>query len=113
MKLEELQIRAGAAEKLLKAMASRPRLMILCELSKGERTVTELSDAAGVSMSAMSQHLARLRGDALVATRRASQTIYYSLDSDGAATLIDALYQVFCAPGATHTTRKAQTRRMK
>jgi DNA-binding transcriptional ArsR family regulator len=110
MKLEELQIRAGAAEQLLKAMASRPRLMILCELANGERTVTELSEAVGLSMSAMSQHLARLRGDALVATRRESQTIYYSLDSDDAATLLDALYQVFCAPGAT---RKTQTRRTK
>ena len=61
----------------------------------------------------MSQHLARLRGDALVATRRESQTIYYSLDSDGAAKLLDALYQVFCAPGATRATRKTQTRRTK
>jgi DNA-binding transcriptional ArsR family regulator len=113
MKLEELQIRAGAAEKLLKAMASRPRLMILCELAKGERTVTELSEAVGLSMSAMSQHLARLRGDALVATRRESQTIYYSLDSDDAAKLLDALYQVFCAPGAARKTRKTQTRRPK
>lgn len=113
MKLEELQIRAGAAEKLLKAMASRPRLMILCELSKGERTVTELSDAVGVSMSAMSQHLARLRVDALVATRRELQAIYYSLDSDGALRLLDALYQVFCAPGAAGATRKTQTRRTK
>ena len=70
MNLEELQIRADQAEKLLKAMASRPRLMILCELLKGERTVTALHQAVGLSMSAISQHLARLRADELVATRR-------------------------------------------
>ena len=58
MNLDELQIRAGAAEKLLKAMASQPRLMILCELLKGERTVTALQQAVGLSMSAISQHLA-------------------------------------------------------
>ena len=66
MNLDELQIRAGAAEKLLKAMASQPRLMILCELLKGERTVTALQQAVGLSMSAISQHLARLRADELV-----------------------------------------------
>ena len=70
MNLDELQIRAGAAERLLKAMASQPRLMILCELLKGERTVTALHQAVGLSMSAMSQHLARLRADELVSTRR-------------------------------------------
>ena len=70
MNLENLQLKAGEAERLLKAMASRPRLMILCELLKGERTVTALHEAVGLSMSAMSQHLARLRADELVSTRR-------------------------------------------
>ena len=98
MNLDELQIRAGAAEKLLKAMASQPRLMILCELLKGERTVTALQQAVGLSMSAISQHLARLRADELVATRRESQTIYYSLESDRVRKLIDLLYQLYCAP---------------
>ena len=79
-------------------MASRPRLMILCELFKGERTVTALHEAVGLSMSAMSQHLARLRADALVATRRESQTIYYSLANDDAIRILEALYQIHCAP---------------
>ena len=93
-----MQLRAGAAEKLLKAMASQPRLMILCELLKGERTVTELHQAVGLSMSAMSQHLARLREDELVATRRESQTIHYSLASEPAKTMIGTLYELFCSP---------------
>lgn len=105
MNLDELQSKAEAAESLLKAMASRPRLMILCELLKGERTVTALHNAVGLSMSAMSQHLARLRADDLVATRRELQTIYYSLASEGASTMLDALYQVYCAPDAAYPTK--------
>lgn len=98
MNLDNLQIRAGTAERLLKAMASQPRLMILCELLKGERTVTALHQAVGLSMSAMSQHLARLRADELVATRRESQTIQYSIASDPAKKVIETLYEVFCSP---------------
>ena len=98
MNLEDLQLKAGAAEKLLKAMASRPRLMILCELLKGERTVTALHEAVGLSMSAMSQHLARLRADQLVATRRESQTIFYSLASDSATRMLETLYDIYCTP---------------
>ena len=97
MKLENLQRRAGAAERLLKAMASRPRLMILCELMKGERTVTALHEAVGLSMSAMSQHLARLRADGLVSTRRESQTIFYALADDSATKILETLYAVYCA----------------
>jgi ArsR family transcriptional regulator, virulence genes transcriptional regulator len=99
MNLDELQIRADAAEGLLKAMASRPRLMILCELLKGERTVTALHQAVGLSMSAISQHLARLRADELVTTRRESQTIHYSIASEPAKTVIETLYELFCSPG--------------
>jgi DNA-binding transcriptional ArsR family regulator len=98
MNLDELQIRAGAAEKLLKAMASQPRLMILCELLKGERTVTALQKAVGLSMSAMSQHLARLRADELVTTRRESQTIHYSIASAPAKAVIATLYELYCSP---------------
>ena len=63
MNLDNSQLQAGAAERLLKAMASQPRLMILCELLKGEQNVTALQKSIGLSMSAMSQHLARLRAD--------------------------------------------------
>lgn len=76
MDLQDLQSKAGAAEALLKAVANQNRLIILCELLKGERSVTALQGAIGLSQSALSQHLARLRDDDLVATRRVSQTIY-------------------------------------
>ena len=107
MNLDELQIRADAAEKLLKAMASQPRLMILCELLKGERTVTALQQAVGLSMSAISQHLARLRADELVATRRESQTIHYSIASEPAKTVIETLYGLFCSPAKTGNPHEA------
>ena len=106
MNLDELQIRAGAAERLLKAMASQPRLMILCELLKGERTVTALQQAVGLSMSAISQHLARLRADELVATRRASQTIHYSIASETAKVVIETLYELFCSPAKAENHRR-------
>jgi DNA-binding transcriptional ArsR family regulator len=97
MNLEALERQAGAAEGLLKAVANRRRLTILCELSRGERSVSDLGEAVGLSQSALSQHLARLRADRIVATRRESQTIYYSLESERARRLIDLLYQLYCA----------------
>ena len=106
MNLDELQIRAEAAGRLLKAMASQPRLMILCELLKGERTVTALQQAVGLSMSAISQHLARLRADELVATRRESQTIHYSIASEPAKTVIETLYELFCSPARSGNPRQ-------
>jgi ArsR family transcriptional regulator, virulence genes transcriptional regulator len=98
MNLEELQSKAGVAEVMLKAVANRNRLVILCELLKGERSVSALQAAIGLSQSALSQHLARLREDKIVATRRESQTIYYSLSSKPITRLIGLLYELYCAP---------------
>jgi DNA-binding transcriptional ArsR family regulator len=100
MNLSELQSKAGAAEVMLKAVANRNRLVILCELLKGERSVSTLQGAIGLSQSALSQHLARLREDELVTTRRESQTIYYSLSSKPITRLIGLLYELYCAPGS-------------
>jgi ArsR family transcriptional regulator, virulence genes transcriptional regulator len=113
MNLMELQSKAGAAEALLKALANRNRLIILCELLKGERSVTELVSAVGLSQSALSQHLARLRQDALVTTRRDAQTIHYSLSSDRVSRLIALLYELYCAPAreTKKPPQKAEARR--
>lgn len=94
--VEQLAARAGAAEDFLKALANRHRLMVLCQLNGGERSVGWLQDAVGLSQSALSQHLARLRGDGLVKTRREGQTIYYSLASTEAERVIGLLYTMFC-----------------
>ena len=103
MNLSELASRAELAESFLKAMANRHRLMILCQLHGGERSVSSLQEALGLSQSALSQHLARLRTDALVKTRRESQTIFYSLASPDVSRQIALLYDLFC--GAECETR--------
>ncbi|MDX2224731.1 MAG: metalloregulator ArsR/SmtB family transcription factor [Rhodospirillaceae bacterium] len=87
--------RAGA---LLKAMANERRLLILCCLATGEQSVGSLEKQVGLSQSALSQHLARLRRDRLVTTRRAAQTIYYALASDEVGTVMAALHAIYCAP---------------
>ncbi len=98
MNLEALESQAGAAESLLKTVANKRRLVILCELLGGEKSVSALRGAIGLSQSALSQHLARLRADEIVTTRRESQTIYYALASDRVRKLIGLLHQLYCAP---------------
>jgi DNA-binding transcriptional ArsR family regulator len=93
----ELAPKAAQAESFLKALANRHRLMVLCELHKGEHSVTKLQEAVGLSQSSLSQHLARLREDKLVKTRRESQTIHYSLANENVSRFIALLYDIFCA----------------
>ena len=83
---------------LLRALANENRLMILCKLIEGERSVGELVAAVGLSQSALSQHLAKLRADRLVATRREAQTIYYRLASAEATRVMQLLADIYCAP---------------
>lgn len=97
IRLAELAPKAAEAESFLKALANRHRLMVLCELHKGEHSVTRLQEAVGLSQSSLSQHLARLREDNLVKTRRESQTIYYSLANQNVSRVIGLLYELFCA----------------
>ena len=111
MNLMELQAKAGAVEALLKSVGNRNRLIVLCELLKGERSVTSLQSATGLSQSALSQHLARLRADRVVATRRESQTIYYALASDKVSRLIGLLYELYCAPQCDHKPQSKLTKR--
>ncbi len=89
---------AGAASDLLKSLANRHRLLILCQLVDGERPVGELAAFLGVRDSTVSQHLALLRKDGLVATRRDGQTIYYSIASPEARGVLETLYTLYCAP---------------
>lgn len=96
MELERLQQSARRASALLKAMSNEHRLLILCQLLHDERSVGELERLIGLSQSALSQHLARLRRGNLVQTRRSAQTIYYSLAGDEASTIIETLYELYC-----------------
>lgn len=98
MDLDAMEARARRASALLKAMGNPHRLMILCRLAEGEKCVGELERAIGLSQSALSQHLARLRRDDMVATRRVAQTIYYSLAGLEARAVIATLYRLYCGP---------------
>ena len=97
--LGELEARALRAASLLKAMANPVRLLVLCQLAEGEKSVGELEGVVEVSQSALSQHLALLRQRKLVKSRRAGQTIFYTLDGTEAPALLAALYQVYCSQG--------------
>ena len=94
--LTELHDMASHAVELLKAMANEWRLMILCQLSEGEKTVTELQNILGLSQSALSQHLAVLRREKIVHARKEAQSVYYSLAGEEATKVMESLHDVFC-----------------
>lgn len=87
---------ADSATRQLKALANVNRLMILCILCEGELSVTELNELVDISQSALSQHLAKLRDDQIVTTRRESQTIYYSIAGGVAKDIIQVLHDFYC-----------------
>jgi DNA-binding transcriptional ArsR family regulator len=87
---------ADAAAALLKAMSHQGRLMTLCHLSSGEKSVTELEELLGARQAAVSQQLARLRLDGLVSTRREGKAIYYSITDERASKLMEVIYDLFC-----------------
>ena len=82
----------------LKVLSNEYRLLVLCSLLDTEKSVGELQAIIGISQSALSQHLARLRHDGLVKTRRQSQTIYYSVAGDKAVRVLALLYELYCDP---------------
>lgn len=90
--------KAGEAAALLRALAHEARLMVLCQLLEGEHTVGALQEACGLSQSALSQHLARLRDEGLVATRREAQSIHYRLADPNVARVLETLADIYCPP---------------
>jgi DNA-binding transcriptional ArsR family regulator len=104
----ELEGHAESAARLLKAMANPHRLLILCALGEGELSVGALNERIPLSQSALSQHLAVLRTDGLVATRREAQTIYYSVQRGPALDVIRALHANFCAASPQRTRKSAK-----
>lgn len=97
MKIEEMFEAVERATDLLKALASRNRLLLLCHLIEGERSVGELARLIEARETAVSQQLALLRKDGLVRTRKDGQTVYYSLASPEAAKVIETLHGIYCA----------------
>ncbi|MFK5980270.1 MAG: metalloregulator ArsR/SmtB family transcription factor [Rhizobiaceae bacterium] len=95
---DELLAQARKASELLKALSHETRLLVLCLLSEGEKSVSELEEIMSLSQAAVSQQLARLRFDGLVETRRDGRMIYYSIASAEISAIVEQLYTLFCAP---------------
>lgn len=112
--LEAMRGHAEEASALLKALGNAQRLRVLCLLVDHEMSVGEINEhLPDLSQSALSQHLARLREEGLVATRRESQTIWYSLVQGPARTVIATLYDIYCGHEARSGVRKRATGRTR
>jgi len=94
--LDEMSENAKRATALLKALGHEGRLMILCYLASGEKSVTALEDLLSLRQPAVSQQLARLRADNIISPRRDGKTIYYSISDERARRLMEVIYELFC-----------------
>lgn len=94
--LELMRESADQASSLMKTLGHSGRLMILCQLASGEKSVGELAELLDMPQSPLSQHLSRMRSEGLVEPRREAQTVYYSLKSGQAAAVIKCLYELYC-----------------
>ena len=98
LELDQMRGNAAEAADFLRALSNRPRLLILCHLQEaGELTVSQLVECVGISQSALSQHLAKLRAQSLVAFRRDGQTLFYRIEDERAVRLLETLHALFCA----------------
>lgn len=95
--LSDMRLAAGRACNLMKVLSNPDRLMILCQLSQGEKRVGELEALLGIVQPTLSQQLTVLREEQLVSTRRDGKNIYYSINSPQALALIQTLYEQFCS----------------
>jgi len=109
-RLRDLQQNAKRAAPLLKAMSNPTRLVILCKIAERERSVGELEQEVGLTQSGISQHLAVLRREHIVATRRDKQTIFYSLARPDVVALMSTLHKIFCAPPRGKPARRTKAR---
>lgn len=109
MHVAELQENASRASLLLKTMSNEWRLLILCHLAESEKSVGQLEKLLDLNQSALSQHLAVLRREGLVSTRRSAQSIIYSLASSEAELLIETLYRLFCEERSTDPAKAKHT----
>lgn len=98
MELAELEASVHAAARLMKMLASEQRLLLLCRLFEGEASVGDLASHAGLAQTAASQHLAKMRAEGLVATRREAQTIFYRLADEAALKVLGTLCDIYRRP---------------
>jgi DNA-binding transcriptional ArsR family regulator len=100
MKLGDVEGSAERASAFLKSLGHPHRLRILCLIMEGERPVSAIADAIGLTQSGVSQHLARMRQEGLIKARRDGQTIYYSIADKRAARVVGLLESMFCPPAS-------------
>ena len=101
--LSQFEASAAEAAKLLKALSNERRLMILCQLGDRELAVGRIQPLVGLSQSALSQHLAVLRDQGVVTTRRDGQTIFYRICDPAAVKVVETLAEIFCPTGKTQS----------
>ena len=107
LKLADFKMKAMEVADILRALANERRLMILCQLVEyGEATVSSLVDSVGVSQSALSQHLAKMRDEGIVTFRRDSHTIWYRIADRRVEELFATLHRLFCKPARKSGKRK-------
>ncbi len=94
--MENMRPNAAQAAGFLKGLASQHRLLILCELADGEKSVSELIEATGMAQTSMSQHLSKLKSEDIVTFRRDHRTLYYSIHNQTVKDIMQILYQKFC-----------------
>jgi DNA-binding transcriptional ArsR family regulator len=100
MDLEKMQHSAKGVSDMLKLLGHPDRLMVLCQLNGGEQSVGELSRNLNIKQSPLSQHLARMRYEGVVTSRREGQTIYYSIAGEKIARVVSLLYELYCEDAA-------------
>ena len=94
--MDAMKANAHEAERLLKQLANANRLLILCQLITGEKSVGELNDVIDLSQSALSQHLAKLRQERLIESTKHGQQVFYRVSNDHVKILLGGLYQIYC-----------------
>ena len=106
IELETLRRSADSACRLMKVLSNPDRLLLLCQLSQGEKRVGELEELVGISQPTLSQQLGVLREEGLVSTRREGKNIYYAIASPQALAVMGVLFEQFCAPAAAAATNE-------
>lgn len=96
MSLKEMQVNADIVSRFLKGLANHDRLLILCELAEGEKSVSQLIDVTGIPQTSMSQHLSKLKNENIVMYRRDHRTLYYFISHDAVKEIMGVLYKHFC-----------------
>lgn len=104
--MSEMRAAAGQAAALLRVMSNEDRLLLLCQLSQGERCVSELETLLDIRQPTLSQQLGVLRTEGLVTTRREGKHIYYSVSEPRVADLLQSMYSIFCQPASRKGSRR-------